>query len=716
MGSVRRTGHRVPATLWGLAAVCSLFTFGVPLVAEAATVSRPASTTRAEPHLRGLNPSELSTRTACATPRPGYARCASEQLIYKASGDPVRTISTGSAGGASPTVTPAFTPAGYGPSELQSAYGLTSLAAAQGAGETIAVVDAYDDPKAASDLAVYRSHYGLPTCTTGCFTKINQTGGTTDPQPSPSNEDWSLEVSLDLDMASAICPKCDLLLVEANGPSIEDLTQAENTAAATAGVIAISNSYTMNESNQNHQSWNHAQAAAYNHPGVAITAASGDSGYEVNFPAVLSTVTAVGGTSLQSNGEIWSETAWSCEESKCEGTGGGCSQYVAKPSWQTDSGCANRTENDLSADANPNTGAAVYDTYNGNGGWEVVGGTSESSPIVAGFYALIGQGAGFGNAPWDYAHPGFFNDVTSGSNRIGCTTYLCEAIVGYDGPTGLGTPSGVQVPQVLTEQASEISATSATMHGTVNPNGGDTTYYFQYGATTSYGMSTTPNDAGSGTIAASVQPANLTGLSPSTTYHYRLVGVKGGRITTGQDLTFTTLSTQGSGSTSGGGSESGGSEGSSGGGSKEGGGAAEQPTGGSSSGSASGESSGTPSGPAGTSSSSSGNAANQPPRISALTLTANARTALRHGSLGVAQVAFSFRLSSAATVHATLAARVGSGAHRRWRALPVSLKFAATRGSNRRHLHSAGVLRPGIYRLTLTPAQGTARSILIRVR
>ena len=409
-----------------------------------------ASAALAQPHLHGLNPRELSTRANCSSQPRGYARCASERLVYVAGETPVRSVSEADA---SATAGPAITPAGYGPSELQSAYKLTTLAANQGADETIAVVDAYDDPNAEADLAVYRSHYGLPPCAAGCFTKIEQAGT----QASPKGEnDWSLEISLDLDMASAICPKCHLLLMEANGNGLGALAKAAHTAATTTGVVAVSNSYAANE-DEVLPKLSFPERAAYERdytqPGVAFTAAAGDAGYEVNIPAALSTVTAVGGTSLQPSGSTWSETAWSlsCKGSgssrKCTGTGGGCSEYVAKPAWQValgsaDAGCANRTENDISADANPNTGAAVYNTDNENGGWEVVGGTSESSPIAAGFYALIGQQAGVEGASWDYAHTGFFKDVSGGENRAGCLTYLCEALVGYDGPTGLGSPNG----------------------------------------------------------------------------------------------------------------------------------------------------------------------------------------------------------------------------------------------------------------------------------
>lgn len=472
-----------------------------------------ASTALAEPHLHGLNPSELSTRTNCAASAPGHARCASEQLVYKASGTPVRFIPASvpsPAGRAAPTVAPGSTPAGYGPSELQSAYNLTSLVETQGAGETIALVDAYDDPNAEADLATYRSQYGLPACTgaSGCFRKVNQTGGESSyPKPSPRINDWSSEVSLDLDMASAICPKCKLLLVEANDTYLTNLAAAAHTAAATPGVVAVSNSYTANEEQVFPELTESRRAefeSDYAQPGVAFTAAVGDVGYEVNFPAVLSTVTAVGGTSLQLSGGLWSQAAWS-------GTGSGCSKYVAKPAWQlnlgsADAGCAMRTNNDVSADADPNTGAAVYNTYNGNGGWGVFGGTSESSPIVAGFYALSGQGAGAQGAAWDYAHPSFFKDVVGGSNMSGCTSYLCEAIVGYDGPTGLGTPSGVgESPSEGSEGGIKEGGEGPKGGGEEKPSGGGG------GAT---GVTSSTSTATSSTSTATSSPSTSGALIP----------------------------------------------------------------------------------------------------------------------------------------------------------------------------------------------------------
>ncbi len=325
------------------------------------------------------------------------------------------------------------TPAGYGPTNLQSAYNLPSSTA--GSGQTVAIVDAYNDPNAEKDLGVYRSTFHLAACTTanGCFKKVNQKGVQGSyPKNDPS---WSQEISLDLDMVSAICPNCHILLVEATSPSFGNLAAAVNTAVK-LGANAISNSYGGSESSTETNF-----ASAYNHPGVAITASAGDSGYGAQVPAAYNTVTAVGGTSLthSSSTRGWSETAWN-------GTGSGCSAYISKPTWQTDPDCAKRTIADVSAVADPNTGVAVYDSYAYQGlkGWLVFGGTSVASPIIASVYALAANAASLhlNGASYAYSHSSSLYDVTSGSNGSCGGTYLCTAGPGYDGPTGLGTPNG----------------------------------------------------------------------------------------------------------------------------------------------------------------------------------------------------------------------------------------------------------------------------------
>jgi hypothetical protein len=327
-------------------------------------------------------------------------------------------------------ILPQSAPVGLGATTLRTAYALPGGTA--GSGQTVAIVDAYDDPNAESDLANYRTQYRLPPCTraNGCFRKVNETGGTAPPAP---DSGWAEETSLDLDMVSAACPNCHILLVEASRPSMRALGQAVNTAIR-LGAKYVSNSYGGDEDASDPS----LDTAYFDHPGVAITVASGDSGYGASYPASSRYVTAVGGTTLTktSGARGWTETVWS-------GSGSGCSAYEPKPSWQKDTGCAKRTISDVAAVADPATGVAVYDTYR-MGGWLVVGGTSASAPIVAGVYALAGPApARIYAAALPYAHPGALNDVISGGNGACAAAYLCTAGPGYDGPTGLGSPVGV---------------------------------------------------------------------------------------------------------------------------------------------------------------------------------------------------------------------------------------------------------------------------------
>ena len=358
----------------------------------------------------------------CATTTPGLVSCQAIRNDTVTSGGTV-------VANASPSAT--TTPSGYGPSSLQSAYKLPSSTA--GAGQVVAIVDAYDDPRAEADMATYRNTYGLPACTTanGCFRKVGQSGTATLPT---ADGGWAQEISLDLDMVSATCPLCKVLLVEATSPSLANLGTAVNTAAR-LGANAISNSYGGSESSSDPT----YDTKYYNHPGVMITASSGDGGYGVEYPAASKYVTAVGGTSLttSTNSRGWTESAWS-------GAGSGCSAYDAKPAWQTDTGCGKRTVADVSAVADPSTGVAVYDSYayQGTSGWLVFGGTSASAPIIASVYALAGNAASLNYGSYPYSHTSSLNAVTSGSNGSCGGSYLCTAGPGYDGPTGLGTPNG----------------------------------------------------------------------------------------------------------------------------------------------------------------------------------------------------------------------------------------------------------------------------------
>ena len=235
--------------------------------------------------------------------------------------------------------------------------------------------------------------------------------------------------------AHQICQNCKILLVEASSASMANLGAAVNEAVA-LGATTISNSYAGGESILERNQSNRY----FNHPGVAITASSGDSGYGVSFPTASEYVTAVGGTTLHlnANNTYSSESTWS-------GSGSGCSLLIQKQSWQHDTGCSRRTVADVSADADPATGAAVYDSvpYQSQSGWYQVGGTSLSSPLVAAVYALAGNAASVTYGSYPYSHTSALHDVTSGSNGTCTTSYLCNAGPGYDGPTGLGTPNGI---------------------------------------------------------------------------------------------------------------------------------------------------------------------------------------------------------------------------------------------------------------------------------
>lgn len=306
----------------------------------------------------------------------------------------------------SDATTPANLLSGLHPADLIAAYGLPS----QSAGSTVAIVDAYDDPAAESDLAIYRAAFGLPACTSlnGCFRKVNQQGQTAS-YPA-ANPGWDQEISLDLDMVSAICPNCNILLVEANSPSFDDLGTGVDTAA-NMGATAISNSYYGPE-----WSGETAYDSHYNHPGIAITVSAGDQNSSF-YPAASPYVTAVGGTSLSNSGGSWSESAWTY-------TGQGCSLYETKPDWQGENACkGKRSTVDVAAVADPQTGVSMYDST--AGGWVVAGGTSVGAPLIAAAYALSGNPQG---PAYSYAHPGAFHDV---------------APAGYDWATGLGSPSGV---------------------------------------------------------------------------------------------------------------------------------------------------------------------------------------------------------------------------------------------------------------------------------
>jgi hypothetical protein len=367
---------------------------------------------------------ELSGRVYHAAVCPGpaaprTARCHAH-VVTDSRGTPLMSVAA-HGGGA---------PAGFSPSQLRTAYGITGSGSAS---TTVAIVDAYGYPNAESDLAAYRSQFGLPACTTanGCFKKVNESGGTSYPR---TNTGWDQEQALDLDMVSAMCPNCHILLVQATSTSYVDLGTAVNEAAALRASV-ISNSYGGSEAGTS------SYESYYNHPNIAVLASAGDSGYGAQFPATSPHVIAAGGTHLVLSPR--SETVWS-------GTGSGCSKVYPEEGWQanfpaTGNICGMRMETDVSAVADPATGVAVYGPGSGGrSGWLVFGGTSVASPLLGGIFGEKGD-----SSQSQYPAQGLytagvtaFNDVTSGSNGSCGGSYFCTGETGYDGPTGLGTPKG----------------------------------------------------------------------------------------------------------------------------------------------------------------------------------------------------------------------------------------------------------------------------------
>jgi subtilase family serine protease len=381
----------------------------------------------------------LGSRAVCAAATAGHARCLSFVATTPA-GLPI----AGPAADAPPATA-------YGPAQFHAAYSLPTTTAAGGPVQTIAIVDAFDHPFIESDLAAYSARFGLPACTTanGCFRKVNQLGlGAPLPGPDPTGG-WELEIALDVETVHAICQSCKILLVEANTNLLADLAAAVDTAAS-LGANAISNSYGAGDA---------LQDPAYTHPGIAVVASAGDSDYGASYPAADPNVVAVGGTTLTlgTGSRYGSERVWNSGVD--EGTGSGCSNYNSAQRWQTATAgwgltrCGTRRGiADVAADADPNTGAAVYDSFPyalapGHSSWWQVGGTSLSAPLIAGVYGLAGNASSTDYpASLAYRTKNGLHDVTVGDN-VGssgdCGTTMCHAHAGYDGPTGMGTPKGI---------------------------------------------------------------------------------------------------------------------------------------------------------------------------------------------------------------------------------------------------------------------------------
>jgi subtilisin family serine protease len=367
-------------------------------------IGQSASPTHSIPQWQAQN----LARRACPEAGPGEAQC--EALIINKS--------------------PESRASGWGPRDIEAAYGLPS--SSKGAGQIVAIVDYNDNPNVASDLAVYRRHYGLPKPK---FYKYNQ-DGQQGHYPKGQVADGA-EIDLDVDMLSAACPNCTIYLIESNNNSLRSLEKAEDEAVK-LGARIISNSFIC------YGFTGCDQSKAFETSGITYVAAAGDESYGIGTPMAYARVVSVGGTLLSKSGSIYSEVAW-------PDSGGGCATQIAKPSWQHDPGCSGRTANDVSAVA---WDVATYDTY-GGGGWNTNGGTSSATPIVAGAFALAGNAGkqDGGQMLWTLSPKKRQEDlhvISSGTNN--CPrglrgSYLCTAGTDefgtYSGPAGWGTPNGI---------------------------------------------------------------------------------------------------------------------------------------------------------------------------------------------------------------------------------------------------------------------------------
>jgi len=367
-------------------------------------------------------------------------------------------------------------PQGFGPTELQSAYAVNAAKPAV-TKPTVAIVDAYGYAALESDLAVYRSTFGLPACTvaSGCLKIVNQDGLTTPlPGPPPADDDWTVETALDVDMVSAVCPSCNIVVVQADDSTGNGLLTAQN-AAASLGVAVISDSWGGPEAPPPNDP---ADAEVFfEHPGIATFVSAGDDGYNdqlsatgtgPDYPGTSAHVIAVGGTNLVKDTSTrgWHETTWAPVAGNAKRGAGGsaCSLSIPKPTYQTASPCAFKATTDIAAVGDPATGLAVYNAA--NSGWIVLGGTSAAAPMVAAIFAASGLGPTATGA-FIAANASKLNDVTTGNNgTCGTDTLLCNAAVGWDGPTGFGTPNaGLLAPATTTTSGSGSGGSGASSNG-----------------------------------------------------------------------------------------------------------------------------------------------------------------------------------------------------------------------------------------------------------
>ena len=438
---------------------------------------------------------------------------------------------------------------GFDPEDLRSAYKIpTGVASTQ----TVAVIEFGGYPNAESDLAKYREKYHLPACTkaSGCFRKDNQKGEEANYPPASSG--WEEESAIDADMVSAACPECHILMVETPANSLGEFLEEMDDVAVGLGATEVSNSWDGSEEDcQIEPELCTYFQKDFEHPGIPIVFAAGDGGYDNEyeggnaplFPATSPTVIAVGGTALYKDAgppRGWREEVW-------RKGGGGCSKLFSKPRWQTDTGCAKRMDDDVSAVGASETPVSYYDS-----GWRLGGGTSVGTPLVAGILAHASAYARSLGAEAFYEDPAALFDVTEGfdwdteknkSSPCAADEYFCNALVGYDGPTGLGSPDGVPLgaPTVETKAASGVTQTGATLNATVDPNGSEVTEcVFEYGSSLPSGDSVPCSPApGSGSSPVTVT-GSLSGLSVDTSYEYRVIAKNEGGTSIGAAEGFTT--------------------------------------------------------------------------------------------------------------------------------------------------------------------------------
>ena len=389
--------------------------------AQHRTTKPPNPTTLTAAQRRAQRGSILSVPAhdvaVCGTARAGGPRCLAQRRVPDAEQPAFNSSPAG----------------GYFPADMQSAYNLTFAASNGGTGRRVYLIEAGDGPNLEADLATYRNQFGLPSCTrgNGCLQILNQSGQAS-PLP-PVDANWEVETSLDMDAVSAVCPLCSITIMEASPGGLDTTAKF---AAQNLGARIESLSFGGGEFGGEASAF----ANYYSQPGVVYVVASGDVSYGPGYPKDGPNVIAAGATRLVRDGSArgWTETSWAA-------SGSGCSTQIPQPSWQAGlTGCSMRADADVSADGDPGTGLAVYDSYQANG-WGVVGGTSMSAPLIAGMYALAGYAPTSETVGQQlYSAPaGSLYDVTSGSTGSCPTFKWCNAGPGWDGPTGLGTPLGV---------------------------------------------------------------------------------------------------------------------------------------------------------------------------------------------------------------------------------------------------------------------------------